>query len=63
MAVSYREINYSLRPAKAVERKMMARDFDGCIPFNVLLNIGTSASAPSISQTFNSYTARSDSMT
>lgn len=36
MAVSYREINYSLRPAKAVERKMLGEAFRRLYPFQRL---------------------------
>lgn len=34
MPVSYREVNYSLRPAKAVERKMMSEAFRRLYPFH-----------------------------
>ena len=36
MAVSYREINYSLRPAKSVERKMLGEAFRRLYPFQRL---------------------------
>ena len=33
MAASYRQINYSLRPAKAIERKMLCEAFQRLYPF------------------------------